>query len=134
MPATGEKKIILFTSSTLHNAHLQTNVKTKLHIEIESICGATIPLLHANWELAYELDPSHQTIILVAGINDVIKNASPYQIMGAIKNWDINLKTHSKIHGHSKPNKLIVTGMLRPPKFAWFPNKQNRDINTRLNS
>ena len=54
--------------------------------------------------------------------------------MEAIKNWNLNLKAHSETHKHPKPNKLIVTGMLRPPKLAWFPNNMQTPSRPYINN
>ena len=51
-------------------------VDTPFHIDMETVAGATIPILKKCWERSYMPNPLPTDTLLVAGLNDIRKLVS----------------------------------------------------------
>ena len=108
-----QKRIILFTSSTLHNVYLDEQVRFPTHIDIESIAGGRIDDLYQAWRSCYN-DDKPQHVVLVAGLNDVV-NISLADFEASLNKWNFELLNLNS------ENTFRVCKMLKPPKLAWLP-------------
>ena len=95
-PATlpGDRVIILFTSSTLHNVTANDEVRLPFHMDIESICGAKISDLFQAWKTGYKDEKRPQDLVIVGGLNDV-PSTTPDGFSKVLYLWKVALLTRN---------------------------------------
>jgi hypothetical protein len=109
-----ERRVIIFSSSTLHNCILDRNVRTSRHLDIETICGAKTADLHQTWQATYSSITKPCDIILVTGVND-IPGTPVNELRNILNTWSFELT-------HQNPtSSLRICRMLTPPAKGWFP-------------
>ena len=108
------RELVLVTSSTLHNVHLNPAVRLPFHIDVESICGGKIEELHQAWVHAYSDSTRATDTIVVCGLNDVT-TSTPEEFLNKIAKWKENVMKQNPL------NTFRIAELLRPPMFAWFP-------------
>lgn len=106
-------KVILVTSSTLHNVYLHPKMRSPVHFDTESIPGARLHELYRAWKAAYN-NAFPQHVILVGGLNDVERTPIS-SIKSCLVNWSIELKELND------KNSFRVCKLLKPPKLVWLP-------------
>lgn len=116
-PIDSDKKrlIVVFSTSCLHNTFLNNVVKTPFHINIETIAGGTIDLLRCNFAQLYWNVQIPMDVVAVAGLNDV-QNLELDQLLDNIVLFKRNVLEQNK------SNTFTMARLMRPPKYAWFPN------------
>jgi hypothetical protein len=89
------------------------------HVDWLTIPGAKIEsLLHA-WKIDYHRQTRPMRILLVAGLNDLIKGGTFESITQQIKRFKVNVD--HQVHYHpAKPNSFAVAPLLPAPKLVWF--------------
>ena len=120
------RELVLVTSSTLHNVHLNPAVRLPFHIDIESICGGKISELHQAWVHAYSNATRAIDTIVVCGLNDV-RNCTPEEFMEKVTKWRDDVKKQNPL------NTFRMAELLRPPMFAWFPKDGKPPSNDYVN-
>jgi len=108
-----ERVTIVMSTSSLHNCFLYESVKTPFHVNMETISGGTIDMLRASWVQLYWEESRPMNIIVVAGLNDV-PNCDFERITRHITLFKKVVKEQNSA------NFFQMTGILRPPKYAWF--------------
>ena len=120
-----EKRIILFTSSTLHNVYLDEQVRFPSHIDIESISGGQINDLYQAWKACY-FDKQPQHVVIVAGLNNV-ERTSLEVFENTLNKWNFD------VLNLNPDNTFRVCKLLKPPKLAWLPGNGNPPTSTYVN-
>ena len=106
-------RIVLVTSSTLHNVFLDPQMRSPIHYDVESIPGARLQELYQSWLKVYNNSfPQH--VVVVGGLNDVA-NTSMANIQATLKRWSINVRSLNNA------NTFRVCKLLKPPMLAWLP-------------
>lgn len=112
--------------SQLHEFHVPrepgiTCPPDKIHIDWNTVPGATIPTLQHAWQVDYRKYTRPMRVLLAAGINDLLKGGTFTSITNSI----LHLKQavdHQNQYHPSKQNELVVATILNPPKLCWFPD------------
>ena len=111
-PARG--RIVIFTSSTLHNVYMDPRVKTDIHVDVESICGGRLRDLYLAWQMAYGSDTTPIHIVIVSGLNDV-RNVGPSGFDNILLTW------FEQIFDLNESSTIRMCKLLRTPSQCWFP-------------
>ena len=112
--------------SQLHDFHWPkepgvTCPPDSLHVDWVTIPGATLPTLQHAWYVDYYKSKQPMRVLLVAGVNDLIRGGSMHSLTTSI----LNLKQaidHQNHHHPTIKNELVVATLLNPPKLTWFPD------------
>jgi len=109
-----ERLVIIVSTSTLHNTFLSPTVQSPIHFNLETICGAGVDLLRASWVSLYWDTPVPMDVIVCAGLNDIahMDHGEFIQLVCLFK---------ANVIQQNNKNTFVFTGLLRPPKYAWFP-------------
>ena len=91
-----------------------------IHVDWLTIPGATIKELSYAWRLDYHKEPRPQRVMLVAGLNDLIKCGGPDQFKEQVLDFEEQVSHQNRYH--IRQNVLIVAPLLNPPKLCWFPD------------
>ena len=83
--------------------------------------GATISELLLAWKVDYECSPCPMRVVLVAGLNDLLKGGNFDSVKRALRRFEENVLHQSKYHP-DLPNQFTVATLLNPPKMVWFPD------------
>ena len=104
------------------------------HVDWITIPGATIDQLSYAWRLDYHQEVRPQRVLLVAGLNDLIKGGNVATVLETILGFRDDILSQNRYHAVNKINKFYVAPMLNPPKFAWFRDNgpKPRFYNNRL--
>ena len=129
---------ICLSSSTLHDFHHPREEGVSCppdssHVDWITIPGAKIEDLLYAWRLDYHREPRPMRVLLVAGLNDLIKGGTKESVINEIKRFKVNVKCQNYYHpGHQ--NKLIVAPILMAPKLVWYPDNGDTPLgyNNRL--
>ena len=108
------RRIVIFSSSTLHNCILDRNVRTSCHLDVETICGAKTADLHRTWQATYSSSTKPCDVILVTGVND-IPSTPVEELKNILNTWSFELTRQNPT------STLRVCRMLTPPAKGWFP-------------
>ena len=122
-----EEGLNICVSSLLHNFHFppDTNVTVppdNLHVDWVTIPGASIDDLCYAWRLDYHKEPRPMRIMLIAGIDDLIKGGNEDTVKEAIEGFKANVDSQNKYHLNGSKNEFCVAPILNPPKLCWFPD------------
>lgn len=117
LPENGDRTVVLYTTSTLHNVFLNPSVRLPFHIDVESICGGKIVDLFNAWRHTYRMQETPTDIVVVAGLNDVT-NLTTENYMGVVKAWNYEVKEVNR------DSSFRVCKLMRPPSLAWFPGNK----------
>ena len=109
-----KRVIVILSTSTLHNTFLNDAVKSPVHVNLETICGGTIDMLRENWIYQYSQETKPMDIIVVAGLND-LTTLSEEEFVEKIATFK------RIVIQQNGTNSFTFAEMLRPPKYAWFP-------------
>ena len=93
----------------------------KIHVDWNTIPGATIPTLQHAWQVDYKKYRRPMRILLVAGVNDLLKGGTFTSITNSILTLKQTVDLQNQYHP-SKQNELVVATILNPPKLCWFPD------------
>ena len=91
------------------------------HVDWLTIPGARIQDLLLAWKIDYHRQPRPMRVLLVAGLNDLIKGSSFDEITQQILRFRVNVD--HQVHYHlGKPNSFAVAPLLPAPRLVWFPD------------
>ena len=123
-PTTGLN--VCVSTSQLHNFHFPREdivvSPDTLHTDWITIPGATIKQLSFAWRIDYHKEPRPQRVLLVAGLNDLIKVGSAEELKESVLDFEEVVRHQNRYHAHLGCNELYVAPLLIPPKLAWFPD------------
>ena len=90
-------RMVILSDSLLFKAYLDE--KPEMHIDCEILNGATVRELSSIFTEKYLIGEDNRPfeVILVAGINDIMKGRHPADIMADISNLKSQLKNHNKL-------------------------------------
>ena len=74
------------------------------------------------WRIDYHKEPRAQRVLLVAGLNDLIKVGSAEELKESVLDFEEVVRHQNRYHTHLGCNELSVALILIPPKLAWFPD------------
>ena len=75
------------------------------------------PLIYA-WRLDYHREERPQRLVLVAGLNDLLKGGDAEQLKESILDFECQVKHQNRYH--MKRNEFYVAPLIIPPKLGWF--------------
>ena len=117
---------ICVSSSELHAFHQPreqgvTCPPDSFHVDWVTIPGGTIAdLLHA-WKVEYHREWRPMRILLVGGLNDLLKGGD----FNTVKDEIERFRRHTKDQDSHHPglvNEFSVATIINPPKMVWFPD------------
>ena len=116
---------VCLADSQLHELHNPRGgavwTPDTIHIDWNTIPGATIPTLQHAWQVDYSRSKTPMRVLLVAGINDLLKGGNMTSITNSILNLKQVIDYQNQFHP-SMLNELVVGTILNPPKLCWFPD------------
>ena len=115
---------ICISTSQLHQFHHprdQTVVcpPDTSHVDWLTIPGGTIFDLDFAWRVDYHREPRPMRILLVAGLNDLMRGGTRRSVMEAITHFDQVVKQQNRYHPGAE-NQFAVAPLLCPPKLVWY--------------
>ena len=92
----------------------------EIHIDWLCIPGATINVLSTAWEIEYLEEKKPMDVMLIAGLNDVIKGKTGPAIASAFKHFvDLVIWQGNQYHP-DQPNTCAVGTLIYPPQICWL--------------
>ena len=106
--------------SQLHEFHVPrepgvTCPPDKIHIDWNTVPGATIPTLQHAWQVDYGKYKRPMRV------NDLLKGGTFTSITNSILHLRLAIDYQNQFHP-SQQNELVVATILNPPKLCWFPD------------
>ena len=94
--------------------------------------GATIRELSYAWRLDYQNEVRPQRILLIAGLNDLIKGGNVEQFKAQVLEFEERVRQQDS--NHFARNEFSVAPLINPPKLCWFPDngREPPEYNNRL--
>ena len=89
------------------------------HVDWLTIPGGTISDLDYAWRLDYHREARPMRILLVAGLNDLLKGGTRRTVMEAITHFQHLVKQQDRYHPGAK-NQFAIAPLLCPPKLVWY--------------
>ena len=83
-----------------------------------TIPGATIRELSYAWRLDYHKEPRPQRVMMVAGLNDLIRGGDSEKFKEQVLQFEEQVDHQNRYH--FTKNEFIVAPLLNPPKLCWF--------------
>lgn len=136
---------VCLSTSQLHNFHTPrdpdvTCPPDSIHVDWVTIPGATISTLETAWQVDYLKSVRPMRILLVAGLNDLLKGGNMESLTNSILTLKNAIDDQNQYHP-ATPNELVVSTLLNPPILTWFPDtgepprghKNRLDEITRIN-
>ena len=113
-------------ASQLHEFHVPREPDVTcppdfLHVDWNTIPGATIPVLTHAYQVDYRKYTRPMRVLLVAGINDLLKGGDFTSITNSILHLKQVFDAQNQYHP-SQQNEFMVATILNPPKLCWFPD------------
>ena len=112
--AEDKGRIILFSSSTLHNTIFDPSVRAPCHIDIETICGGRLTDMYRTWRACYIADENPMHVILVTGLNDVMR-VPPEGFETVLQAW------YHELFDLHPASTIRMCKLMRTPSQCWFP-------------
>ena len=115
---------ICISSSQLHEFHLPREEGVvcppdSMHVDWVTIPGATLNELEFAWSVDYHHQTRPMRILLVAGLNDLIKGGSRETFMQDIKKFKATVDWQNRHHS-GEANQFAVAPLPMPPKLVWY--------------
>ena len=125
---------VCVSTSQLHNFHFPREEGVVVppdstHVDWITIPGATIDQLSYAWRLDYHREQRPQRVLLVAGLNDLIKGGNAAKVRESILGFKDDVLSNNRYHDVNKKNEFYVAPMLTPPKLGWFRDNGPRPRN-----
>ena len=120
---------ICVSDSTLHNVHYPREpgvegLHDTSHVDWLTIPGASVEqLLHA-WQVEYANESRPMRLLLVAGLNNLLKGGNIETLTSQIRRFGDNVK-YQDFRSPCKSNSFAVAPLLLAPKLVWFPENGN---------
>ena len=73
------------------------------------------------WRLDYHKEPRPQRVLLVAGLNDLIKCGGANHFKEQVMQFEDQVVHQNRYH-IPKLNEMMVAPLILPPKLCWFPD------------
>ena len=117
---------ICLSTSQLHEFHHPreegvTCPPDTSHVDWVTIPGGTIADLLLAWKIDYHREWRPMRVLLVAGLNDLLKGGDFESVQTEIKRFGHNLSYQDR-HHPGLSNEFSVATLLNPPKMVWFPD------------
>ena len=115
---------ICVSSSQLHNFHLPreegvTCPPDTSHVDWVTLPGASLRELEFAWSVDYHHQATAMRILLVAGLNDLIRGGSRHSVMQDIERFKQTVDWQNRHHPRAL-NQFAVAPLLLAPKLVWF--------------
>ena len=115
---------ICVSSSELHTFHQPRDSSVvcppdSSHVDWVTIPGAKISDLLLAWRADYQKEVRPMRILLVAGLNDLVKGGSRDSVMSAITEFRSAVDHQNRYHPGAQ-NQFAVSPLLCPPKLVWY--------------
>ena len=88
------------------------------HVDWITVPGATIDQRSYAWKLDYHRKQRLQRVLLVAGLNDLIKVGIAATVRESILGFKDDILSNNRYHDVNKVNKFYVAPHLTPPKLG----------------
>ena len=137
---------ICVSDSTLHDFHNPRDPGVvcppdSSHVDWISIPGATIEDLLYAWKAEYSREVRPMRIILVGGLNDLLRGGSVDSITTEFERFKVNVAKQEERYHPGINNSFAVAPLIPAPKFFWLPDNgptsptyvNRRDEITRIN-
>ena len=117
---------ICVSTSQLHNFHHPREAGVSCppdtsHTDWLTIPGGTINDLNLGWRQDYQHEWRPMRVLLVAGLNDIIKGGDFNSVTQAITRFKNVVLVQNEVHP-GLTNQFTVATILNPPKVVWFPD------------
>ena len=136
---------ICLSDSTLHEIHHPREPGVvcppdSSHVDWLTIPGATVEELLFAWQVEYGHEPRPMRILLVAGLNNLVKGGDFESLTTQFKRFGHNVSYQNTCH-LGKSNSFAIAPLLLAPKLVWLPDNgpcspsyvNRRDEVTRIN-
>ena len=130
---------VCVSGSQLHEFHYPKDESIhvppdKIHVDWITVPGATVDTLCDAWRLDYSKAKRPMRIMLVAGLNDLLKGGDKHSFIEAVEGFKINIDAQNKYHTSGGKNEFCVAPLMNPPKVCWFPDngEEPPNYNNRL--
>ena len=115
---------ICLSDSTLHNFHQPRDPGVicppdSSHVDWVTIPGAKVEDLLVAWRAEYSRVSRPMRVLLVAGLNDLIKGGDFESLTRDIKRFQDNVSHQNNFHP-GKSNSFAVAPLLPAPKLVWY--------------
>ena len=115
---------ICVSDSTLHNLHQPRDEGVvcpadTIHVDWVTVPGSKIADLSLAWSVDYHREARPMRILLVAGLNDLVKGGTRESVMESITNFRDMVARNNRYHPGAK-NQFAVAPLLCPPKLVWY--------------
>ena len=90
-----------------------------IHCDWLTIPGGKISDLDLAWRVDYHHEKKPMRILLVAGLNDLLKGGSRESVMSSIVHFQEMVVQNNRFHPGSQ-NQFAVAPLLCPPKLVWY--------------
>ena len=117
---------ICVSDSTLHDIHYPKEAGVvcppdKAHVDWVTVPGATVSQLLYAWQVEYARESKPMRVLLVAGLNDLVKGGNAEDLIAQIERFDANVN-YQNLHHPSKHNSFAMAPLLPAPKLVWYPD------------
>ena len=117
---------VCLSTSQLHEFHTPRDQEVicppdPIHVDWLTIPGATIATLETAWQVDYLKSGRPMRILLVAGLNDLLKGGNMESLTNSILTFKNAVDDQNHYHPRI-PNELVVSTLLNPPIITWFPD------------
>ena len=118
---------VCVSDSQLHNFHFPEDNRTIIppdscHIDWITVPGASLSQLCDAWRLDYHREKRASRTLLVAGIDDLIKEGNLDSFKEQVMGFKDNIDAQNRYHLSSSKNEFFIAPLLNPPKLCWFPD------------
>ena len=137
---------ICVSDSTLHEIHHPREPGVicppdSSHVDWLTIPGATVEELLFAWQVEYGHEKRPMRILLVGGLNNLIKGGDFESLTTQYKRFGHNVSYQGSFQHPGRTSSFAVAPLLPAPKLVWFPDngatspsyRNRRDEVTRIN-
>ena len=115
---------ICVSTSQLHNFHQPRTpgvfcLPDTIHVDWVTIPGAVLSDLIQAWITDYKRERTPMRILVVAGLNDLLKGGDRVSVMAALRQFKEVVELNNQYHAGT-PNQFAVAPLLLPPRLAWY--------------
>ena len=119
------RRRVLLTSSTLYRFDQSPGwTNTSGHFDVEAIVGGTVNDGDDVFQLLYGSQPEPVDVVIVLGINNILKRHSTSRITSDINILKNAVYKHSVLYNHRalniRPNTAAACPLILPPRLASF--------------